>query len=175
MPYLIFAALLLLFACNPPTTTSTGSETPTTTVATPPTTIPVLTFDELAPIFQVENDTTYVINFWATWCKPCVAELPYFMELHKKHEGGKFKMIFVSLDFPKQIEKKLLPFLAKNPLPGPVLVLDDPDANAWIPRVHPDWSGAIPATYVYQGKQNIFAERTFHDVSELNDWVETLK
>ena len=174
MRYFLFAALFLSVACNTPSSSPTDSDTTPATL-TSQASIPVMTFDELAPIFQVENDTTYVINFWATWCKPCVAELPYFIELHKKHKAEKFKMIFVSLDFPKQIEKKLIPFLGKNPLPGPVLVLDDPDANAWIPRVHPDWSGAIPATYVYQGKQNIFAERSFHDVNELSDWVETLK
>lgn len=177
MHYLTFIILFISVACNPTATSTVNTEPGTTTVTTVSVdpVIPVLTFDELAPVFQADNDTTYVINFWATWCKPCVAELPYFIELHEKNKEKKFKMIFVSLDFPKQIEKKLIPFLKKNPLPGPVVVLDDPDANAWIPRVHPEWSGAIPATYTYQGKQNSFAERTFHDVTALSDWVETLK
>ncbi|MFT5167540.1 MAG: thiol-disulfide isomerase/thioredoxin, partial [Saprospiraceae bacterium] len=64
-------------------------------------------FEALVPLFEKQNDTTYVINFWATWCKPCVAELPYFEELHNRYKGKKVKVLLISLDFPNQIEKKL--------------------------------------------------------------------
>lgn len=167
------------FSCNSTPKDTPATATPSTTAETiksqPDKKIPVLTFDQLQPIFQQQNDTTYLINFWATWCAPCVKELPYFEEYIAQQKGKKFKAIFVSLDFPKQIEKKLIPFLAKKPLPGDVIVLDDPDANGWIPKVDPDWSGAIPATYLYQGDKKIFAERSFHDFDELNEWVKTMK
>ena len=68
-----------------------------------------------------------------------------------------------------------MPFLEKNPLPGEIIVLDDSDSNTWIPAVDPEWSGAIPATMVYQGDRKIFAEKSFHDFPELSNWVETLK
>jgi thiol-disulfide isomerase/thioredoxin len=170
-------SLVFILACNNNTTSS--SEVKTEKVAETPMTssveIPVVDYNGLAPIFAHKSDTTYVINFWATWCKPCVAELPYFLELHKKYEGQKYKFIFVSLDFPKQINKKLIPFLEKKPLPGDVIVLDDSDSNNWIPKVDPEWSGAIPATVVYNGDRKIFAEKSFHDFPELANWVETLK
>lgn len=168
-------SLLCFLACNTPTPPEVDTEKlpEKTTAATSK--IPVVDYNGLAPIFTQKSDTTYVINFWATWCKPCVAELPYFLELHKKYQDRKFKFIFVSLDFPKQIEKKLMPFLEKNPLPGEVIVLDDSDSNTWIPAVDPEWSGAIPATMVYNGDRKIFAEKSFHDFTELSDWVETLK
>lgn len=166
--------LMLIMACNTatPPEVKPEKEVSTTTGANK---IPVVDYDGLAPIFTQKSDTTYVINFWATWCKPCVAELPYFLELHKKYQDQKYKFIFVSLDFPKQIQKKLVPFLEKNPLPGDVIVLDDADSNRWIPEVDPKWSGAIPATVVYNGDRKIFAEKSFHDFPELADWVETLK
>jgi len=53
--------------------------------------------------------------------------------------------------------------------------LDDPNSNRWIPMVDPEWSGAIPATVVYNSNRKIFAEKSFHDFPELADWVETLK
>ncbi len=168
-------SLLCFLACNTPTPPEVDTEKlpEKTTAATSK--IPVVDYNGLAPIFTQKSDTTYVINFWATWCKPCVAELPYFLELHETYKDQKYKFIFVSLDFPKQIEKKLMPFLEKNPLPGEVIVLDDSDSNTWIPAVDPEWSGAIPATMVYNGDRKIFAEKSFHDFTELSDWVETLK
>ncbi len=168
-------SLVLLVACNTTTPPEVKTDKQVETVAPDATQIPVVDFAGLKPIFTQKSDTTYIINFWATWCKPCVAELPYFIELQKKYEGQKYKFIFVSLDFPKQIQKKLLPFLEKNPLPGEVVVLDDSDSNTWIPAVDPEWSGAIPATMVYHGDDKIFAEKSFHDFPELSDWVETLK
>jgi len=167
-------SFIFLLACNTVTAPEVKNDQEVSAALTAKK-IPVVDYDGLAPIFAQKSDTTYIINFWATWCKPCVAELPYFLELEKKYKDQKYKFIFVSLDFPKQIEKKLVPFLEKNPLPGEVIVLDDSDSNNWIPKVDPKWSGAIPATIVYNGDRKIFAEKSFHDFPELADWVETLK
>jgi len=111
--------------------------------------------------FGKQNDTTYVLNFWATWCRPCVAELPYFLELEKKYEQEKIKFIFVSLDFPKQIEKQLLPWLIKKEMKSQVILLDEADANSWIPKVCGSWQGSIPATYIYKNKDDSFFEQSF--------------
>ena len=62
---------------------------------------------------RIENakDTTLVINFWATWCKPCIEELPCFEELRERYIGQNVLVILVSLDFKSQLEKKFIPFL----------------------------------------------------------------
>jgi len=128
-------------------------------------------FEDIEFIFQQKNDTTYVINFWATWCAPCVKELPYFEELNQKYTDKKVKVILVSQDFSKQLEKKLKPFLEKNKLQSEVLVLIDPDANSWIDKVNPAWSGAIPATVVYKGDKNEFYEKSFENFEELEEII----
>ena len=128
-------------------------------------------FADLAPIFEQQNDTTYVINFWATWCAPCVKELPYFEALTEKYATKKVKVILVSLDFSKQLETKLKPFLKDNNLQSEVLVLIDPDANSWVDQVNPTWSGAIPATVVYKGTKNKFYEKSFENLAELEEVV----
>ena len=71
-------------------------------------------YEELEHIFQYDNDTTYLINFWATWCGPCVKEMPYFQELAEFYEGKPFKLILVSLDFEKHIDTRLITFLNKH-------------------------------------------------------------
>lgn len=131
-------------------------------------------FDELAYLFEQQNDTTYVINFWATWCAPCVKELPYFEELTAKYANRKVAVKLVSLDFKKQLRQKLTSFLAERNLQSEVFVLLDSDANSWVDRVNPEWSGAIPATVVYRGKQSAFYEQSFENLAELEAVVTPL-
>ncbi len=133
--------------------------------------VPIYNFEELEPLLHQKGDTVYVVNFWATWCKPCVAELPYFVSLQNKYADTNLKVILVSLDFRKQIEKKLIPFIQKNKLELDVVVLSDPDANSWINKVYPDWSGAIPATLLYCQADRTFAETTFESYEELETLV----
>ena len=129
------------------------------------------TFDEMEPILHPENDTTYLINFWATWCGPCVKELPYFEEATQTLKGKAFKTILVSLDMEKLIDKKLIPFLNYNKIQSEVVLLLDGKAHKWIDKVDPNWSGAIPITIVRRGEQYAFYEKEFHSEQELLDIV----
>ncbi len=117
------------------------------------------TFQE--KILQKSNDTTYVVNFWATWCKPCVKELPYFERINKEYADKKVKVILASLDFPNKIQSQVVPFIKKNKLHSEIVLLDDADANSWIPKVSKEWSGAIPATVIYKNDSRTFYEKSF--------------
>ena len=133
--------------------------------------IQVLNYDQLKPLLHIDNDTTYLVNFWATWCAPCVQELPYFVALDSIHQGAPFKLILVSLDFKKDYLRKLEPFVVERGLEEYVVVLEDNRSNYWIDDIDSSWSGAIPATLVYKGGQRAFFERTFHHMDELKDIV----
>jgi thiol-disulfide isomerase/thioredoxin len=115
----------------------------------------------LEPYLKRNNDTTYVVNFWATWCVPCVEELPHFEKLNADYKDKKVKVLLVSIDFPKMAETKLLPFIKTHNLKSEVLLLNDPDANNWINKVDSTWSGAIPATLIYKGNKRRFYEKSF--------------
>ena len=129
-------------------------------------------FSDIEPIFRMDNDTTYLINFWATWCKPCIEELPYFEKFNEKHKNDKVKVILCSLDFPKQIESKLIPFVNKHRLQSDVLVLLDGKFNNWIDKVSDEWSGSLPATYIYQKDKKQFFEKSFKNVEELEQVIQ---
>lgn len=118
-------------------------------------------FKSLEPYLTKSNDTTYVVNFWATWCLPCVKELPHFEKLNQTYAGKKVRVLLISMDMPNKIETSLLPFIKKKNLRSEVVHLDDPDANAWIDKVDKSWSGAIPATIIYNAKKRMFYERSF--------------
>ncbi len=130
--------------------------------------IKVVNFEEFQPIIQKNNDTTYVINFWATWCIPCVKELPYFEDINSEFKDRKFKMILVSLDFKSQMESSLIPFIEKKNIESEVILLSDPDANTWISMVNEDWTGSIPATIIYNKDHYSFTEGslTYNELKE---------
>ncbi len=121
----------------------------------------VLSFNDFEPHLYFSNDTTYLVNFWASWCTPCVDELPAFEKIAEEFKDDKVKVLLVSLDFPKQIESRLIPFIKRNDIQSEVVVLNDPDANKWINSVNPDWSGSIPATLMYNNKNRIFHEGVY--------------
>ena len=121
-------------------------------------TVPSLSYAELKPLLEQKGNKIYVVNFWATWCAPCIKELPYFEVLNQRED---VEVLLVSLDFPKHKESRLLPFIKKNKLQSKVVLLDDADENYWINDIHPNWSGAIPATLIYTKKQRGFYEQSF--------------
>lgn len=128
-------------------------------------------YDALAPVLQQNNDTTYVINFWATWCKPCIEEMPYFEQLHQNYANKKVKVILVSLDFSRQLESKLLPFIADRKLQPEVIALTDSKYNEWIDKISPEWSGAIPITIVRKGNERRLVLEEMPDYESLESIV----
>jgi len=129
-------------------------------------------FNALAPIFEQQNDTTYVINFWATWCKPCVEELSYFEQLHQTFDGEKLRVILVSLDFERDLETKLKNFVEKRGLQSDIMVLLDGNYNNWIDRVDTEWGGAIPVTVVYNAQKREFVGEQLPGYEALRHLVE---
>ena len=133
--------------------------------------IQVLTFEKFTPILHQNNDTVYVINFWATWCRPCVAELPHFEKLNSEYSYKAVKVILVSLDFADDIETRLKPFINKRNIKSQVILLNETDPNNFIDKVSTKWSGAIPASYIYKGSEAEFFEKSF-TYEELKSIVE---
>lgn len=133
--------------------------------------IPIYNFESLKPLLYTNSDTIYVINFWAMWCAPCVKELPYFEELAKKYKGEKIEVLLVSLDFPKDVETKLKPFLKEKNINNKVVLLDDPDSNSWIDKIDPNWSGAIPFTIVFNKEKRNFFEQSFESLADLENAI----
>ncbi len=133
--------------------------------------VSVYNFEQFKPILHQDNDTVYVINFWATWCRPCVEELPYFEQLNENYSSEKVKVILVSLDFADELNSKVIPFLERRKIRSQVIILDETDPNEFIDKVSTQWSGAIPATIVYKGSESDFYERNFN-YEELESVVE---
>ena len=133
----------------------------------------VMNFEEFKKKIQTEDDTLYIYNFWATWCMPCVTEMPYFEKVHDEYSNKKVKLIFVSLDFIDLLSTNLVPFINRKNLSEEVWLLNERNPNSWIDKVSEKWTGSIPATLFKQGPANFeaFYERSF-DYEELKEEVE---
>lgn len=122
-----------------------------------------------------KSDTLYIINFWATWCKPCIEELPAFEKIDSLYKNQKVKVILFNLDTRKQVEGKLTTFLQNKNIHATVYTTDVVNFNKHIEDVSPNWSGALPATLVWgktkQSRQ--FFEKTF-TFAELQQLIEPL-
>ncbi len=123
--------------------------------------IEVYSFKQLEPLLHTDDNAVHVVNFWATWCSPCVKELPYFQELQDAYSKQNLKVILVSLDFPDKLESQLIPFIKRENIIPQVILLDDPDENFWIQRIDSTWSGALPATLIYNKNKRAFYEQSF--------------
>lgn len=130
-------------------------------------------YEGIKKFLEPQNAKTYVVNFWATWCAPCVKELPYFETLNDNYPE-EVEVLLISLDFPNQIETKLKPFLKNKQFKSKVIVLDDADMNSWIPQIDPNWDGAIPVTLIFNNKKRQFYPQSFtYDqlVSEVEKFI----
>ena len=121
-------------------------------------------------------DTLYIINFWATWCGPCVAELPNFDKLQRTYASKPVKVLLVSMDFQSKLKSAVIPFAKKHPMVAKFYFMQRANDQELIDEVDKSWSGALPATLIVNSKKKInkFYEKTF-TYTQLNDIYQTLK
>lgn len=125
--------------------------------------VEIIKYPQLLQMINGDKDEDIIIyNFWATWCAPCVKEMPYFEKIDK--EDG-VQVRFISLDDVEKLESRVIPFLNKKNIQAKVYLLDETDYNAFIDKVDKRWSGAIPATVIVNNKLNTkeFYEKEFHE------------
>jgi thiol-disulfide isomerase/thioredoxin len=124
----------------------------------------IVKLPELQELITSKGDHIKVINFWATWCAPCVKEMPLFEKLGKERKDVKVTLVSLDLDLdpdPAKVHK----FVARKKLQSQVLILDERDPNSYIEQIEKTWSGALPATIIVNSKtgQRKFVERELHE------------
>ncbi|MBO6879115.1 MAG: redoxin domain-containing protein [Winogradskyella sp.] len=135
----------------------------------------VYDYDGLEPLINKKDDKVHVVNFWATWCAPCVKELPHFETINKDYKDKDVEVLLVSLDFPRNYDTKLKPFIKKHDLKSEIVAFDDTDQNRWIPAINENWTGALPATIIYKGDKRQFYEKSFTKEELENELKQFLK
>lgn len=132
--------------------------------------VQVVTFEQLEKRCRQADDTLYVVNYWATWCRPCVGELPYFQEAARRFGAKKVQVLFVSLNAVKEL-KKVQAFIENKNMGPQVYVLNAGNPNQWIDKVDPAWEGSIPATVMYRNKEKVFFREGEFTQTELDSII----
>ena len=96
--------------------------------------------------YSKSTDSVYVVNFWATFCKPCVAEIPYLQSISSKYRNQKVNLLLVSLDLPAFYPDKIRTFAKNNNFTAQIAWLNESDADHFCPMIDKKWTGSIPAT-----------------------------
>jgi thiol-disulfide isomerase/thioredoxin len=130
---------------------------------------------KLQEVIQSKAEYIKVINFWATWCAPCIKELPLFEKLGQERPDVKVTLVSMDMDLDPNPEK-VYKFVERKKIQSQVLILDEVNPNAWIDKIEKTWSGAIPATILINGKtgKRIFVEKELHegDLEKLLDEIQ---
>ncbi len=124
----------------------------------------IVKLPELKAIIESHTDKVKVINFWATWCAPCVKELPLFEKLTRERTDVEVTLVSLDLDLDPNPEK-VYRFVTRKQLQSTVLILDAKDPNSYIDQIDKRWSGALPATLIINPRtgQRKFIGRELHE------------
>jgi thiol-disulfide isomerase/thioredoxin len=133
--------------------------------------VDVIKLRQLLPMLSGDEDTVYIVNFWATWCKPCVEELPHFAAAADSLRGQKVQFVMVSLDFARNLQKDVIPFLRQHRVPGRVVLLDETKYNDWLSKIHPNWGGTIPITTVVSYSRSLYIGSSVGSAKELLSYI----
>ncbi|WP_448698978.1 TlpA disulfide reductase family protein [Mucilaginibacter sp. AW1-3] len=144
------------------------------TVSAQSKTVKPITYQQLQQRFN-NKDTVYIVNFWATWCGPCVAELPNFDKLQQTYKARPVKVLLVSMDF-KSKWAEVNSFAKSKKIVSEVYLADKPNEQVFIDQIDKSWSGALPGTMIVNARKNIrkFYEKEF-TYDELNKLYQTNK
>lgn len=138
--------------------------------------VPVIKITDLDKRLKNGGDTTFVVNIWATWCGPCKEELPYFVKLDSTYRDKKSKLLLVSID-DKKDQKKVIDYLKKKKYSPEAVLLDESNADYWMPFIDKDWQGAIPVTLFWNKEKNYraFFGRQMKEDELKTEWEKALK
>lgn len=135
----------------------------------------IIKYPELERTINQASQDVAIFNFWATWCKPCIAEMPHIEKVRATYDQQKVGIFLISMDFAEDADSKVQNFIERREIKSEVMLLDETDFNAFIDKINPEWSGSIPATLIIQkstGKK-FFYEKAFKE-GELESIIASL-
>jgi thiol-disulfide isomerase/thioredoxin len=129
----------------------------------------------LKKLIGERNGKILVLNIWATWCAPCVAEFPDLKKLSQTYDTAAVEVVAISADYPDEVDTKIIPFLKKTSVSFRVYVAQFEHQEDFINGVNRSWSGALPASLIYDshGKERFFhvGQQSFDDFKREVDKV----
>lgn len=134
-------------------------------------TVTTINHEELTSLVLREQGSVIVVNMWATWCVPCIAEFPELLRLRADHAGSGLVVYFVSLDRGRSRDTDVRPFLARMGVDFETYLKQPGNDEAFINALSDQWSGALPATFIFDRagalQHLLVGEQTLDDLQRL--------
>lgn len=165
-----FALLLLSIVLFSACTSNQKPPEPIQTIQAEGLEIPVYDDNALAQLLNQKDDLVHVVNLWATWCAPCVKEIPDFERLNEEFKSKGVQVTLISLDMEDQFESKLVPFVKQNIKSDVFVVLPENDTD-FPNKFDKNFNGALPATLIYDKDKRYLINGT----TNYNELVEQLR
>ncbi|WP_339918070.1 TlpA disulfide reductase family protein [Yeosuana marina] len=131
-------------------------------------------FEELQAIIDAQGNDVLVLNFWSTYCPPCIKELPHFKRLESEYQDKKIRVLLISLDDVKQLDSRVYPFVKKNKIKQEIMVLKDQNYSKWTDDIDESCYGALPATLIIKGKKRHFRFGSYETYDDLKADVDKM-
>jgi len=132
--------------------------------------VKIIVYKELDQRISKASDSIRVYNIWASWCRPCIMELPHFKEAQKQLQDQPVKFYFITMDVPDKIEKAK-DILKQKGFEGSHFLLNE-STNYWIEQMDPNWAGDIPYTVlVKRDGKKVPASYVFSSTKQLVEFV----
>lgn len=131
-------------------------------------------FEELQAIIDSNADNVLVLNFWSTYCPPCIKEMPHFNQLKMEYQNRNIRILLISLDDVLQLDARIYPFVNKYNIEQEVMVLKDQNYTKWTEKIDKSWYGALPATLIIKGKNRNFRFGSYETYNDLKLDIEKM-
>ncbi len=113
--------------------------------------LPKVSESDLPQVLSAHRGQVVVLNFWATWCGPCREEFPHLVRLHRELSARGLTVIAVSMD-EQEDAPAAAAFLQQQGATFPSYIRGFEDFGRFVDAVDPEWSGALPSTFVFNRK-----------------------
>jgi peroxiredoxin len=127
--------------------------------ASAPTNIALLKPADFPKLRDSYKGKVIVLNFWATWCAPCVAEMPEFIKLDADYRSKGVQVLAISADDTTDLKTLVTRFVKEKGMTFPVYVQDTDDPQQMIDLINKDWPGVLPATFIYDKQGTLILSR----------------
>jgi thiol-disulfide isomerase/thioredoxin len=140
--------------------------------------VEIISVKKIKELIKNRNGKPLLINVWATWCAPCREEFPDLVKLAKEYDD-KIDVVGISVDFPEKIDSKIIPFLKKQNAQFANYIIKVIEPEDFINLLSEDWSGAIPATFIYNenGEQitYLIGKQSFEEFEKVINSLESIE
>lgn len=116
---------------------------------------PLAKIKDVEQLKESAKGKVLLLNFWATWCKPCVHEFPDLIKLYNTYKNKDFEILFISVDVPEDVNLKVVPFLKDQKVDFTTYYSNFDKPEELINFIDKNWEGAIPSTYIYDKEGNL--------------------